>query len=481
MPINPYAIIRDGLNAPDVFPQEILDYMMTVDTGNTVYTQKLVSAYVTGSLFDLPAGSIGAVLGVEARRESIDDQPGWDMINDNLFDVPATGITRGTDTVRELFAELEVPLLRNARAARDLTLNLAGRYSNYDTAGSDTTYRAGLNWQIIDQLRLRSSYGTSFRAPALYESFLGGQSSERFVFDPCEDFRDTHNPGDPVYDNCLSEIGDADHVVYRSSHVVTYGNAGRIRPETSESRTLGLVLELDVIDLSIALDWFEFTIEDEIGRYGADSIVSQCYSLVQSEFRQPGTICDYVSERGDDLIFEEVNDSYFNINEKYQEGIDLTMRFAFEAAALDFVADLRATRILDFTEDLFGGEVRDHNGRIAFPDVNGQLDLRAMTNHWTCYYGLDYIGGGSDYSAWEQDPETSIYILDTGGVTYHNLGLRYAGDGWSAQVGVNNIADKEPPRVSGAIAYPGNAAINSSYDRLGRTYFLGFSRDFEGS
>jgi len=480
VPLNPYEIIQNGLNSPDLFPQDILDYMMTVATGETVYRQKSLTAYLTGPLFDLPAGRVEAVFGVEGRRESIDDNPGPDALSNNLWGFRLADITAGTDSVREVFAEIELPLARGMAAARDLTLTAAGRYSSYDTAGSDTTYRVGLNWQIIDQLRLRSSFGTSFRAPSLYENFLNGQVSSLFFHgDPCLEYRETHLPGEPVYENCLTEVGDAGYSVNRTTSLVTDGNAGRIKPETSESLTAGLVLEWATVDLAIALDYFEFTIEGEIGRYGANSIVSQCYNLPPDLFRQPDTICDFVGPRNpNSYLIQEINDSYFNINEKYQAGIDLTIRYAFSIASLDLITDLRATRILDFTEDLFGGIVDDYNGVIGWPKENGQLDLRAMYRDWTFYYGIDYISGQSFYDYIGEDPETSIFVISTKDIAYHDFGIRYGGDGWSVQLGVQNMGNTEPPRVTFPLMGWGNAAANTHYDVLGRKYFLRISKDF---
>ncbi|MEE8496354.1 MAG: TonB-dependent receptor [Xanthomonadales bacterium] len=481
VPFNPFDIIANGQNSPGLFPQDLLDYITSVEVGETTYSQKSFSGYVTGELFDLPAGSIGAVLGVEFRRETIKDTPSSGSINGNLWGFTSSGITAGTDTVKELFAEIELPLLRDAAAAKSLTFSAAARYSDYDTAGSDITYKVGLNWQIIDALRLRSSFGTSFRAPSLYESFLGGQTAFTSASDPCADFGTEHSPGEPIYDNCLAETGDVNFVGYSSTpRVITFGNAGRLTPETSESLSIGLIVEIEAIDLSFAVDYFEFTIKDEIDRFGARSILNQCYNLPTSEFRQPGTLCDFITPRSSlDGSIEEINDSYFNINQKYQEGVDFTVRYKFAAGPADIIADLRATKILNFTQDLFGGNVDDFKGTLGYADLNGQFDLQVLLGAWTFYYGLDYIAGQQDYDWFGLDPETSIYDLVTNDVIYHDLAVRYRGDGWAAQVGIQNLADRKPPTVSDLSApWAGNAAFNTGYDQRGRTYFFNLTKGF---
>jgi outer membrane receptor protein involved in Fe transport len=477
VPFNPFEIMANG----QIWPQEVLDYLTTMEVGETTFSQKMVMGYVTGELFEMPAGTVGAVFGVEAREESINDTPSPGAVNGNLWGFTSSGITKGTDRVKEIFTEIEIPLLADAPGFEELTFSAAARWSDYDTAGDDTTYKAGLNWQIIDAVRLRSSFGTSFRAPSLYESFLGGQTAFSSAFDPCENYGEDLNPGEPTYENCDAEIGDPDFSGYTETpRIIRYGNAGRLQPETSESFTVGLVFQFEAIDLSLAIDYFDFDISDEITTYGASSILSQCYSLPTDQFRQPNTICDFITPR-DPITgnIEEINDSYFNINSKKQDGFDLTVRYNFEIGAVDFTADLRFTKIENFTVDLFGGEVDDYNGTIGYAESNGQFDLQANIRDWTLYYGLDFIEGQEDYTWFGYDPATSIYLLSVDDVYYHDLAARYNGDGWSAQLGVQNVADKNPPSVSDWDApWGGNAAYNTGYDQRGRTFFVNLTKGF---
>ena len=90
-------------------------------------------------------------------------------------------------TTKAVFAEVEVPLLRDKFLADSLTFTASGRYTDVESYGSGDTYKVGLNWGITPTIRLRASQGTSFRAPALFELYLADQTSfiaQRFV-DPC--------------------------------------------------------------------------------------------------------------------------------------------------------------------------------------------------------------------------------------------------------------------------------------------------------
>lgn len=477
VPFNPYAEIGRINN----FSPDVLDYMTSTEVGVTNYTQHLVDGYVTGNLFEMPAGTVGAVFGTQYRKEEIEDTPSSGSINGNLWGFTSSGITAGKEDVFELYTELEVPLVRDKTAFQDLTLQLSGRYTDYELAGDDTTYKIGLNWQMIDQFRLRASFGTSFRAPALFENFLGGQTSFSSAGDPCVDWN-LEAPTSSLYQNCQAEGVPLDHGGFTSTpQVITFGNAGRLRPETSEALTIGAIVDFDEVGLSFALDYFDFEIVDEISRFGPRSIMNQCYNLPTNLFRQSGTICDFISARDPNTQnISDINDSYFNINAILVNGFDFTARYVFTIQEFDIAADFRATKIETWERELFGGVIDDLNGTIGLPDFNSQFDLRADWRDWTVYYGLDWIGGQEDYTFLEEDPATSIFIRDTDDVFYHSLSVRYRSENWSGQLGMTNLTNEDPPIVSDVnqtISDTG-AAFYSGYDLRGQTVFVNVSMEF---
>jgi len=461
------------------FDPAALDYLTSVETGFTTYEQNLIDGYLTGNLLELPAGSLAAVIGFQYRQEEIEDRPSSGSINSNLWGFTSSGITAGKEKVSEVYGEVEVPVLREVPAFQELTFSVSGRWTDYDTVGDDTTYKVGLNWQIIDQFRLRSSFGTSFRAPALYESFLGGQTSFTSASDPCADYG-LENPGTPLFQNCDSEIGDLDYAGFTSTpQVITFGNAGRLKPETSEALTVGAVLEFDSIGLSFAVDYFDYDIVDEIERFGPRSILGQCYNLPTDQFRDPGTICDFVTPRDPaDNNIDQINDSYFNINRVLVNGYDITAAYNLTLGGVDLQADFRSTKLETWERELFGGVVDDLNGTIGLPDWNAQFDLRADWNNWTVFYGLDWVGEQEDYTFNDIDPATSIFILNTDDVFYHALSARYSSDNWSAQLGVTNLTDEDPPLVSDVLTTISGAAFYTGYDLRGRSVFVNLSVEF---
>ena len=105
--------------------------------------------------------------------------------------------------------------------------------------------------------------------------------------------------------------------------------------------------------------------------------------------------------------------------------------------------------------------------------------MQADVRDWTLYYGVDFVAGGEDYTWYSIDPAESVFDLETDDVFYHDIAARYNGDGWSAQLGIQNIADTEPEKVSDVVVlFAGNAAYNTRYDMRGRTFFVNLTKGF---
>ena len=84
----------------------------------------------------------------------------------------------GDDSTVAVFGEVDLPLLADMALVQQLDFNASARYTDVDSFGDDeTTYKVGLNWALNDQIRVRSTFGTSFRTPALFELHLADQTS----------------------------------------------------------------------------------------------------------------------------------------------------------------------------------------------------------------------------------------------------------------------------------------------------------------
>jgi len=465
----------------------LINAVGVVHTGNTIYDQFQVVGILSGDLFQMPAGTVGSAFGLEYRTFSIDDQPSEYSTGGDLWGQSSALVTKGSNNVWEAFAEFEVPLLAGITAIEELTLNFSGRYFDYKEGGSDTVWKAGLRWNLTPTFMVRATAGTSYRAPALFELFLGDETSfvGQLGIDPCVDWGESNNEN--IRTNCAAEGIPEDYTGGGSSAtVVSGGGAGYLEPETSDAYTYGLVWTPEFADLSIAVDYIDITVNDQIDSLGASSIVSGCYNA--SNF--PNAFCDLfdrtpASSPEFPHAITEVRDTFINVNEQVYRGIDLNLvwNINLDFGQLELAA--QSTWNLENTQRLFdpseveGFDTTDYVGTVGSPD--NVLNFRVTQNwqDWRFNYYLQYVSETDDSPFTDEettyfgfDPAFADITMDK--VFYHNISAIYQRDNWDLLVGVNNLLDEDPDTVSDAYrSRRGNVPVSATqYDLLGRRYFV---------
>jgi iron complex outermembrane recepter protein len=158
------------------------------DFAVSFYTYKTssVDTIVDGRLFDLPAGSVKAAFGGQAKRESLD----YETVLASQEGSPAPPGTAGQRTSQAAYSELFIPIISEKNSVflvRDLTLDVAGRYDHYSDFGSTTNPKVALRWVPLEGLSFHSSFAKSFKAPLLYQLGNGGGLSPAGVILPAPD------------------------------------------------------------------------------------------------------------------------------------------------------------------------------------------------------------------------------------------------------------------------------------------------------
>ena len=469
-------------------PKAWVDYVFQPVTGISKYKETTAAASATGKLFDLPYGKLKGALGVEVRKSNIDDTPSPDAQIGNLFNLTSSTPTRGKDKVVDTFAELDIPLLANLPGVHELTVNMSGRWSKYDSYGNGSTYKVGALWSPAKWLSLRGTQGTSFRAPALYEQFLGATSG--FVSsagDPCNGWDKPANLGSTRSKNCASEGLPAGYDVgagnNQSITVINSGGAAAgLKAETSDNVTVGLVIQPSLGtgfgDLSMAVDYFNIKVDNGVARAGTGNILSRCYD--SQAFRAGGGFCRLINPRNASTNALTVNDSFVNLSSDSVRGLDYTLRYTNNVGPGRLRLNATVTEYRKQARKLFPEDALDDtNGTIGSPKLTGNLDIYYDYKGWRGYYGLDWVGKMDSYAYLGEDPATSTYLFKTPDHYTHNVSLGYRADKWSVTAGVRNLLDKEPPSISaGRYSRIGNAPLYSGYDYVGRTLFLNATKSF---
>lgn len=463
-----------------ILPQNVVDFIRKDTEGTTTYKGKSAALYLDGPLFALPAGKVQAVFGAEWRQESIDDVPDIDAQNNNFWGFSTAGITRGKDTVTEVFGEFELPLLRDQPYAKDVSLNVSARWSDYDSYGSDTTYRGQLRYVLNPSLTFRASVGTSFRPPDLYEQFLADQIGfVSSVNDPCSNFgTGSLRPGDTVYDNCVAQ---GLPLTYRASQSITAITAGSgdLLAETSDAKTFGVVFKPEDLGVSVAVDYFDITVNDTVESPGAGGILGQCYN--SRNFSSPW--CSRVGPRtgpGGQLSF--VDTSYVNIGEQTSVGVDTNIVYETETEIGRFTVDMLATYLIEQNFEIFG-QTTALAGRWGYPRWSAEAQARYTWRDYTFAWSVDYIGESKEKPVVDPGTTNIDRVFRTPNYLSHTVSLRYTADDWELIGTVRNVFDKDPPFVSGGQGNEGaNRILNTlpgiGYDLLGRSFTIRFAKKF---
>ncbi|GAA6137752.1 TonB-dependent receptor [Arenicella sp. 4NH20-0111] len=445
-----------GPDGSGSFTQEMLDFVTYTQRDSSEQTLLDFAFNITGDLATLPAGSLGFAAGLEYR-----DQEGRfnaDPIAERAetAGIPA-GSTVGEFDVTEVYGELNIPLVAEASFAKLLEANIAVRYSDYSTSGDESTYKAGLLWQVSDSVSVRSTLSTGFRAPGIGELF-GGAAREDFTFtDPCSDYlgqlgssnggRDSAQT-QSVIDACRS-LGVPEGLAQTNPQLSarSAGNSS-LKAETSDSLTFGVVFSPDVewaSSLTFTADYYDLEIEDAVQGRSPGDLITACVNTGSPEF------CNAVQRTSSGRI-SLVDNQLQNIGAIESSGYDLGINYASNDTSLGlFNARVNATLLDEYVERIpnpDGSEtVNDRTGthtsetfERAFPELRltSTLGWRSTSDRWNGSLTFRYV----------DEMETSNNeTLDS--ALFTDLQVSYvppiADDALTVTLGFNNVFDEEPP------------------------------------
>lgn len=460
-------------------------------------------------LFELPGGPIGFSLGGEYRRERAS------YTNDPFIESGATNAViigrfdPPSFVVKEAFGEVRIPLLKDVPFFHELTLNGAGRVSDYKgSVGTIYTFNYGGEWSPVRDLRFRANYGKSVRAPNVSETgFPAVPNFAPGFLDPCASGNIANNPNRQA--NCLADLGPTllaglPNTAY-SLNIVS-GSNPNLNAETSNSLTVGGVFQPSFIPgLSLSVDYYDIKVKGVIVSLTAQAIANGCYDqptldnplcAVFTRFRGPGN--GALGEVPGQILGNSLVSAPVNFAQRTRRGIDVNLTYTKQLASevridtsVYYVHGLKNSNYenpsLPAFENRLLGELGDPVDEVRFDTdltvgaVSFGYRMRYIGPMWALNYedfnslpsacnGTICPPNNSDYSDIRKYERVFYHDLRT---TWNIKGVSGFGKELQFYFGVDNVLNRRPPL--GATGTVTGAAI---YDVRGRNFYTGIRARF---
>ncbi len=466
--------------------QSAADFINTAAAATSEFTQTIVQGNLSGDLGSLRISEdpIGVAIGAEYIENSADFRPSQDVAASTIAGFNGSPPSGGAFEVASVYGELSIPVVANAPFAERITLDLAGRYSDYSTAGGVEAYKIGGEWAINDQFRIRGNYNRAVRAPNIGELFAPIAEGFPGAVDPCSA---AGNPSAAVAAVCVATGVPANIVGTNAINTISgqvrtlAGGNDQLDVEKADTYTIGFVVQPAVIEgLSLSVDYYDITINDAIAAFGgsANNVLDICYN--NTEFGGAGSqFCDVVTRRpGGPIDF--ISLSAQNAASVEVSGVDIAADYDFDlgdkgSLGFNYLGTYNIKN--DFTA-FVGADVVECAGEFGTtcgePDPNYR---HRVTSNWNkgpvgVQLGWRMVGSVDD------DAGEGVNTVDSISARhYFDLSTSWdISDQFALTVGANNVLDKEPPVIGDndeqANTYP------ASYDVFGRTFFASLKTRF---
>ena len=481
-------------------------------------TERVADASVTADLgkegIQLPTAhhGLGISFGTEYREEKTELDPDEEFQLNDLAGQGAPVLpTDGSFHVWEGFTEARLPLVEDMPGFKSLSIEAGYRYSEYNLAfGSTNTFKAGLEWAPISDVRLRAMFNRAVRAPNLQELFLQPRVQLDGTIDPCAGAAPT-----PTLAQCeLTGVTPAEYGHVASNPASQYnglvGGNPDLSPEVANTYTVGFVVTPTLLPaFNATIDYYNIKINNFITSYGANFILTECIASGLPLYCDKIHRAPAVGAAADGSLFAGTNsyvsDGIYNLGWQSAQGIDITSSYKLDIGKagkidFDFVANYDIKFATEPVPGLGSYNCAGYYGatcgvpapkwkhklratwRTPIPALDGWIDWRkigTVANENTQSNPL-LNGPTSPY-----DPAGPNLATQPGtwlsARSYIDLGASYlVASKVTLRVGVNNVFDRDPPLVD--LDYlPGVFGNGNTfpqvYDTLGRYIFINVTAD----
>jgi iron complex outermembrane recepter protein len=499
----PYNVFLEG-----GVTQAALDYLQTPGFQQGLIDETIahIDATVSGDEYGwrMPWAEtgIGLNVGAEYRKERLDLKVDEAFRTGDLAGQGGpTPPVEGEFDVRELFAEVQLPIVQN-NFIEEFIINAGYRFSNYHVAGNSfntDTYKLAGELAPIPDIRFRASYNRAVRAPNIVELFFPQTLGLGGTVDPCAGT----TPQATLSQCQLTGVTAAQYGNITpnpaNQYNALFGGNPELLPEKADTFTAGVILQPRFIPgLALTADYWNIRIKNLISAPGFNATFNSCFegdaaacALIQ---RAPGTGSLWLGQDG----FVVLTNQNFEGLGLFTKGFDFQGNYSRRLGGwgtlnLAFVGTyiLKLGTPAGAQPGTFAGGTPDPRWRHTFRAGLTMPSGLGASIRWRHFSGVECrpeinpeTGGPTDSGCGRADVPTSIIPgnLRLSSRDYFDLALtaRLA-QRLNLRMGVNNIFDRDPP-VAGQQVIPAGFGNGNTYpqvyDSLGRYLFAGFTVDF---
>lgn len=437
VPINPFGAGSISDSA--------LDYYRGMSWTRSRQEQDVFAANISGSPFSTWAGDVRLAVGAEYRREktvlwadSDSAASRWRSVNSQPFS--------GEFDVKEAYAEVVVPLATGRPFADSLDLNGAIRYTDYSLSGGVTTWKAGVNYSPIPDMRFRATLSRDIRAPNNFELFSRGRQVINSIVDPRTN-------------------------IARQTVQITSGNPA-LEPEKADTLTAGVVFQPEFLPgLRASFDYYRIKINGAISTVAPQNIVDFCeegrIEFCAGVIRDPAT--------GN---ISRINVFPFNADSLKTSGVDAELQYRIPLLGGDLSLRGLANYVAEISTTS-NGITNDYVGLAGIspppqglPEWRINLDASFSLDRLRMGIGYRYIDGGKFDTRFNQD-QLDIADNSVAGRSYVDLSASYELTQAVEVYGrVENLFNVHPPITPNGITQP-TIANSQFFDRRGTFFVVG--------
>ncbi len=456
---------------------------------------------VYGVKSPLASDGIQLVFGTEYRRDALSNNVDALQTQGQLAGSggPTIGIA-GSTKVNEMFMEARVPIAQDQAFAESLSFDTAYRYSDYGGKTTDT-YKFGLEWAPVADLRLRGSYQRAVRAANIVELFTAqgfnlfdapGDPCGAAARDPAASDAECIATGVPA-----NLVGSPALDSPAGQYQFLQGGNPNLTPETSDTYSYGVVFQPRwVPGLAVTVDYFDISIDDTITTFQGPNTWTACYA------NNDPAACARINRNPNGQLWVGngfVTDLNINIGSLQTSGYDVNIGYTgLEVGRFGSLSfNLTGTYLLELiTQPAPGVDLhprpditRDWYDCVGFYSTvcltpSPQWRHRFRTS-WQTPWDVDvsltwrHYSGVTGLTGPNNPMPTRQLDRELAAEDYFDLAANWAITEKAAlTLGVNNVLD-DNPSISGAVGTTGNGnTYPQTYDALGRYVFLRATVDF---